>query len=197
MNDLETIANLELARAVERISAETHEKMQHALAGMPRGGQMEHAKLKIQLDQAAESCHAYAQIWLDLIEAKNEGLLTRENVGFIARKIREFAAARKASLISSPNPPRLAYAADEIARRMDGVAGSIRRDLEIRIRKQEALPQKRAMDNNPHITVTPYNTPNRNLRPHTTKSQQFSKDSVKPYCKMCESRMRRSRKPCK
>ena len=161
--DLETIVNLEFGKAVDRISAETQERLRSAMAGMPRGGQMEATRLKIQLDQAAQICHVYARIWLDLLEAKSGGHLTRENVDFIVRKVQEVVAARKSSLLNGPDPSRLASAAGEIAMRMDGVAASIRRDLEIRIRKQQAFPKKEVMTNSPHINVTIQNAANVNL----------------------------------
>jgi diguanylate cyclase (GGDEF)-like protein len=140
--DLEMIANLEFGKAIERISAETQQKLQSLITGMPRGGQMEATRLEIQLHQAEETCQVYAQIWLDLLEAKNGGHLERENVTFIVSKIQEVAAGRKNSLMSGPNHSHLPSAAGEIGRRLDGIVASIRRDLEIHIRKQDALPKK-------------------------------------------------------
>jgi hypothetical protein len=161
--DLEAIANLEFGRAVERISAETQEKLRTVMAGMPRGGQMEVTRLKIQLDQAEETCQVYAKIWVDLLETKNGGYLTRENVDFILHKVQEVAAGRKGSLIGGPNPPRAASAAGEIAMRMDGTAASIRRDLEIRIRRQQAFPKSEAMSADARINLTIQNAANVNL----------------------------------
>src|SRR5882757_1259621 len=140
MDDLETIARLEYAKAAEKIAREGHTKMQNVLANMPRGGQMEAAKLKIQLDQTEESCRAYVQIWQDLLEERNGGNLTRADADFIVAKVLEITASKKASLLGGPNAPRLANAAAEAGIRMDGIVGSVRRDLEIRIRRQQAFP---------------------------------------------------------
>ena len=101
---------------------------------------MEAAKLKIQLDQTEESCRAYVRIWQELLEEKNGGKLTRADADFIVTKLLEITAAKKASLLGGPNAPHLANAAAEAGIRMDGIVGSVRRDLEIRIRRQQAFP---------------------------------------------------------
>jgi len=155
MDNLEVIAGLEYAKAAERISREAHLKMQSVLTRMPRGGQMEGAKLQIRLDQAEQSCRAYAQIWQDLFERANGGNLTRENVDFIVAHVMDVAAAQKANLFRGPDVPRLASAAEEAGMRMDGVVGSIRRDLEIRIRTQHAFPAGNpAMTGKPQVNIT-------------------------------------------
>lgn len=161
-DDLETIANLEYGKAVERISRETLEKTR-SIQNMARGGQMEYAKLKVQLDRGEESCRAYAQIWQNLLEAKNGGYLTREDVNFIVRKVQPVVQAAKNGLKHRLNTSRLASAGDEIARRMDGVAASISRDLEILFRKQQAFPNREFTTSPPHINVTIQNAANVNL----------------------------------
>jgi len=160
--DLEAIARLEYGKAIERISREAQEKIRSAQT-MPRGGQMEHVKLKIRLNQVEEGCRVYTQIWQDLLEAKNGGHLTREDVNFIVQKLQPVIAAGKRNLMHSPDPSCLASAGHEIAARMDGVAASIRRDLEIRIRKQQVFPKKEAVIIPPHINVTIQNAANVNL----------------------------------
>jgi len=83
--DLEVIANLEFGKVVDRISLEAQEKIR-SVQTMPRGGLMEHARLKVHLDQSEEKCRAYAQIWQDLLETKNGGHLTREDMAFIIQR---------------------------------------------------------------------------------------------------------------
>jgi pyrimidine deaminase RibD-like protein len=138
---LESIARLEFGKAVERISRETQQKLK-ALAGMPRGGQLEAAKLGIRLDQSERLCEECARIWVGLLEAKNGGHLTRDDLNFVVQKVREVAEAGKRNLATGPEPPRLASAAETIAARIDGVTASIERDLEIRIRRQQAFPDR-------------------------------------------------------
>jgi len=161
-DDLEAIAKLEYGKAVDRISREAQEKIR-SVQTMPRGGQLEYARLKVNLDQSEEICRVYAQIWQDLLETKNGGHLSREDVNFILQKVQRVVEARKRNLMGRPHPSGLASAPQEIAALMDGISGSIRRDLEIRIRKQQAFPKKEIMTNPPHINVTIQNAANVNL----------------------------------
>jgi hypothetical protein len=161
-DDLEVIANLEFGEAVDRISLEAQERMR-SVQIMPRGGQMEQARLNAQLDQAGKKCRAYAQIWQDLLEAKNGGHLTREDVAFIIQKVQAVVEASKGSLMNAPTGSRLASAGQEITMGMDRVSSSIRRDLEIRIRKQQAFPKKEIMPMPPHVNVTIQSAANVNL----------------------------------
>ncbi len=161
-DDLEAIANLEFGKAVDRISLEFQEKIRR-VQSMPRGGMMEHERLKVQLDQAEEKCRAYAQIWQDLLEAKNGGHLTREDVSFIIQKVQQVVESSKRNLMNALTRSSLASAAEEIAMGMNRVASSIRRDLEIRIRKQQAFPQKEIMPRPPHVNVTIHSAANVNL----------------------------------
>src|SRR6266849_142674 len=141
MDDLEIIANLEFGKAIERLSREMQEKMQNALAGKPSGGVREHTKLQVQLDYAEQICKEYGRIWQGLLEAKNGGQLTRENVDFITQKVMGTAADRKSNL-ANEFPGNTAGVQSEVGRRMDSIVASIRRDLEIRIRKEQAFRPK-------------------------------------------------------
>jgi hypothetical protein len=161
-DDLEAIANLEFGKAVERISREAHEKSR-GIQTMPRGGQMQNAILQVQLDRSEETCRAYAQIWQDLLEAKNGGHLTREDVNFIVDKVQRVAASSKGSLSAGPGASRLPSAGEHIARRVDSVSASIRRDLEIRFRRQKAFPKKQVLSPETQINVTIQNAANVNL----------------------------------
>lgn len=164
IRDLERIATLELQKARKRIDGETQERLQATLT-MPRGGQMEHAKLMIQLDSAEELCREYAQIWLNLMEEQNGGYLTRENLKFILGKTVVVIAARKAGLMNPPNRVRLASGSGEIARRMQAVMAGINADLELRVSRQEAFPKKEKVvaADRPNINVTIHNAANVNL----------------------------------
>ncbi len=162
MDDLEVIANLEFGKLIERISRETQERLVNALAGKPAGGIREHTKLQVYLDAAEQTCQEYARIWQSLLEEKNGGLLTRENIDYIAQKVIVVAAARKSSLASDFRE-QTAGINSEVGRRMDSIVASIRRDLEIRIRRQEALPEKKAMSEKQPIHVTIHSAANVNL----------------------------------
>jgi hypothetical protein len=91
--DLESIASLEFSKAVERIRNEARRKMETDVAVLPRGGAREHRILASELDQSEQTIRAYAQIWQDLLEARNGGHLTHENVNFILHKVRTIVAA--------------------------------------------------------------------------------------------------------
>src|SRR5436305_14521527 len=80
--DLEVIARLEYVKATEAGIREMHQKMRSVQTGMPRGGQLEQAKLQIQLEQAEHGCRELARIWQGLLEARNGGHLTRRDVDF-------------------------------------------------------------------------------------------------------------------
>ena len=142
MADLETIANLELQKVRDRINEETRQKMQ-ATSTMPRGGQLERARLMIQLEGAEEMCFAYARIWQDLLEEQNGGYLTRQNVNFILGKVGMVAGARKGSLMNPRHHRGLVSASGEIERRLHAAVTKVNRDLELRIRRQEAFPKKK------------------------------------------------------
>jgi hypothetical protein len=141
MDDLEAIAKLEYVKASGQMLHEMQEKMQHALAGKPLGGVMEQAKLQVQLDYAERLCKELGRIWENLLEARSGGQLTRENANFIIQKVMDEAAARKSNL-GAAFPDHTSGVNSEVGRRMDSIVASIRRDLEIRIRKQEAFPPK-------------------------------------------------------
>jgi di/tripeptidase len=98
-----------------------------------------------------------------LLEKKNGGYLTRENVTFIVQRVQQLIAARKGSLVNGPDHVRLGSAGGEIARRMDGVVAGINRDLEIRVRKQQAFPREEVMREKQHVSVTIQNAANVNL----------------------------------
>jgi pyrimidine deaminase RibD-like protein len=91
-----------------------------------------------------EICHELARIWTELLDQKNGGHLTRDDLNFIMSKVRETTSARKSHLTSGPNPVSgLASAAGGIERRISGITASINRDLEIRIRRQQAFAKQR------------------------------------------------------
>jgi diguanylate cyclase (GGDEF)-like protein len=142
MNEqLEQIASLELITAADQISREMQEKLT-ALRGMLRGGKLEAAKLEIRLDQSERVCQECTRIWVDLLETKNGGCLTREDVDFIVGKVREVVERFRRNLAMDPEPPRLASAAKVIVTRLDGIIASIKRHLEVRIRRQQAFSKR-------------------------------------------------------
>jgi len=142
MNEqLEQIASLELIKAADQISREMQEKLT-VVRGMLRGAKLEAAKLEIRLDRSERVCQECTLIWVDLLETKNGGWLTRDDVDFIVAKVRKVVEGCSRNLAMDPEPPRLADAAKIIATSLDGIIASIKRDLEIRIRRHQAFSKR-------------------------------------------------------
>lgn len=165
MNDLERIANLEFAKVVKRLSNEKRQSLQNAMAGKPRGGASDHAKLQVELDYAERMCREFGQIWLDLLEARNGGQLTRQNVVFIIQKVTSVAAARKGS-IGNEFPGRTSGVNSEVGRRMDSIVAAIRNDLDLKLLRQQAFPPKKEVTSEKSlqpVNITIHNAANVNL----------------------------------
>ncbi len=138
--DLETIANLKFGKAMEAISKETQSKLQETIAeltrrNISRGGFAE-AQNKVKIDGAERLCWAMYEIWLSLIMQK-KGRIDREDITIIMSKVEGCVASGKKIQASG-----LASATQEVEVRMAGVSGKIRRELEIKIREQDAFPRR-------------------------------------------------------
>jgi pyrimidine deaminase RibD-like protein len=160
-SDLQIIADLEFGKAVERISQETQARIRAASAGVPRSGQQAAATLRIQLDAAEETCRVLSGLWIGLLERKNGGYLAPQDVTFVMQKVREVASSRKGSLIHGHQRGGFpASAAGEIARRIDSINAAIGRDLEIKIRMQQAFPQHETVSKELHAGIQVKNAAN-------------------------------------
>ena len=144
MQELEVIANLELGKIMQEISLNNPEEMKIAL--MPRGGAQQAARLRLELNKVEEICNRYANVWIDLLEKQNQGTLKREYIDLIFEKIHKITQSRKSALIHGHTARLFANAAGEIDRRMHQINASIRRDLEIRFRRQNTLSNSPSND---------------------------------------------------
>lgn len=162
---LREIASLEFGRETERLGAEYAQRRGSTVnQSAARGFYSPAVILNIDLEHMEAVVRAYARIWLSLLEEKRSGVLTRQHVDFIVEETKSVAAARKSSLLSQPSHPQHTFAGmdGEIARRTDSMVASIRRDLEIRLRRQEAGLRKDPQENpSVHISIT--NAANVNL----------------------------------
>jgi len=162
---LKEIATLEFGREMERLSAEYVQKHRMAInQSAARGSISPATTLNIDVEHIDAVVRAYAKIWLDLLEEKHSGVLARQHVDFIVEEIKGVAAARKSSTLSHPGIPQhnVAAIAGEISRRTDSIVASVRRDLEIRLRRQEAGLRKDPQEKQAvHISIT--NAANVNL----------------------------------
>jgi hypothetical protein len=150
---------------VQQISEEMQNVLEQGLAGKGRGGAREATKLEVGLQRIDKMCRALCEIWLDLILRKN-GRLTRQDAAFIAQKIEEVLAGARTSLISGRDRPMLGSAGGGVERRTLTIIGSIRRDLEIRVREQEVFPNAKAemaQNSHVHLNISNSNVSNLNL----------------------------------
>jgi hypothetical protein len=142
-SELKAIATLEFAKATERIRQELQGKLGQLPHGWSRGGQIDPGRVRLELEAAENILHAYTDICLDLI-TKGGGQLTRQDVIDMENEVRQIAAARKTALTTGPRPAIGAAAVGEVSRRMDQIVASIKRDLEIQIRKQNLTAKQEA-----------------------------------------------------
>lgn len=162
-NDLNTIASLEFGKAMDRLAKEKSSRLRTALAGMSQGGPRVAVTRDIELEYAEKSCTALAEIWVNLLEGTNGGMLTRQHVEFIKGQVQGAAGARKGALIQGPPmQPNQQAIAGHVARQMEIVAANVYRDLELRLRRQQAgLPKGEPMKEGINLTV--HNAGNINL----------------------------------
>jgi hypothetical protein len=163
---LKTIADLEFAQEMERLRGVYEQTRRAAInQAAARGSISPAVTMNIDMEHIDGVVRAYATIWLNLLEEKNSGVLTRQHVDFIGEGIKGIAAARKSSILNHrPGLPHnsVAAIAGEISRRTDSIVASACRDLEIRLRRQEAGLRKDHKENHAvHISIT--NAANVNL----------------------------------
>ncbi len=148
--DLESIASLKFGELVERVSAENRAKLSGAIAdlagrGMAESGQMIQARLNSALEHSERVCRGLYEIWLDLILQRNEGRISREDVNFIMGKINPCTRAKIANIaqvLVNPGSPTPEWALQRAQTRMQSLASGIDRELEIKLRQQEAFPKQ-------------------------------------------------------
>src|SRR5258708_38894689 len=97
-NDLQTIASMEFGKAVGRLRREKETRMRTALAGLSGGGPQLAAKREIELEYAEKMCAALAEIWVNLLEGTNGGILPRQHVDFTKEQVPGAAAASRSKL---------------------------------------------------------------------------------------------------
>lgn len=87
MNDeqLRRIASLQFGVAKDRLDTEKAEKFRTLT--LPRGVSHVPRRREIELEHAEKLCAELANIWVNLFEETNKGVLTRQNVDFIKREV--------------------------------------------------------------------------------------------------------------
>lgn len=149
--DLEPIANLKFGEIVERVHREKTTKLSETTRnlaarglGHPEGGPMIQARLNSALESNEQVCRAIAEIWLDLIQKRNRGRLSRTDVDFIKNKVKACTDAQVQNLAQAVGPiptiPSPNWVTNERQNYASRINGQIGRDLEIKLREQDAFP---------------------------------------------------------
>jgi hypothetical protein len=147
--DLEPIANLKFGEVVERVSRENGAKLSAAIAdlgrrGLHQSGMMTQARLTSALEHSEQVCRGLYEIWLQLILQRNQGRISREDVDFIMERVNACARARTgniAQVLVTPQNPAPEWVLQRAQTKMQSVASGIDRELEIKLREQEAFPK--------------------------------------------------------
>ena len=140
--DLEPIASLKFGEAVEQISREGQQHLSSTIAdlsarGLANSGPMVSAKLDSVLQTSERTCRAIYDIWLELILQRNKGKISRQDVDFIMGKVEACTGTRATQIAQVLATP---WALEKAKIKMQSVASGIARELEIKLREQEAFP---------------------------------------------------------
>lgn len=149
--DLEDVARLKFGKRAEAIAAETVQKIQEAngefartSGAVVRSGQHEARLAELRISGIEETARAFSEIWVDLIQAR-KGIIEREDAEFISKKIQQFVDGQTVNLnkvFERESRGVISYVTQRASMRLYGVAGSLRRDLEIMARESELFPNK-------------------------------------------------------
>jgi hypothetical protein len=97
------------------------------------------------LEISERTCRAIYEIWLELILQRNEGKIAREDINFIMGKVNPCTQTRTAHIaqaLAGPQGPAPQWAMQQAQTKMQSVASTIARELEIRLREQEAFARR-------------------------------------------------------
>ena len=148
--DLEAIANLKFGEVVERASHERQAKLSAQMAdlaarGLANSGPMVSARLNSALEMSERTCRAIYEIWLELILQRNDGKITRDDINFIMGKVDPCTRTRPAQIaqvLAGPQGPAPEWAIQQAQTKMHAVSSSIARELEIKLREQQAFAHR-------------------------------------------------------
>src|SRR6267143_2938846 len=147
--DLEPIANLKFGEVVERVSRERQASLSAAMSDLarrglshPEGGPMITARLNFAIESSEQLCRGLYEIWLQLILQRNQGKITREDVNYIMGLVNACAQAQSrnaAQALGATGGSRPEWVVNQAQTRAESVASRIHRELEIKLREQEAF----------------------------------------------------------
>lgn len=147
--DLEPIASLKIGKIVEQVSRDGATKLSATIGdlarrglGHPEGGPVIAARMRMAIEGAERLCQGVTDTWLGLILERNKGRITRDDVNFILAKVDSCAQAQGRNIASSGS--KAGWTEQQAQTWTGTIVGKIRRDLEIKIREQDAFPKQRA-----------------------------------------------------
>jgi hypothetical protein len=161
-SDLNSLASLEFGKRMEALNREKTKEFQRAAAenaarGMSQSSFLHFKKTEIEIEFAHRALKALSDIWVDLLEGTNGGVLTRQHVDFIKSQIAGAAGARRGALMNQPSAisrPNEAAIARNVAMSIDRIQSDVWRDLEIRLRRRSlGLSTEGVMKNDLNLTI--------------------------------------------
>lgn len=173
--DLQQIVQLQFRKAMQRVSQQTLANVREAEAQFSvstRGariisGQHEAQLGRIRIAGVEQLARTLFQMWVDIIKERN-GHIARQDIEFILGRMGTFAHAQYANLakVFAQRPSAIVpVLTQEAERRIQAALAEARRDLEIMVLRNEALPKKPAEEKAPviHLNIQNSNIANLNL----------------------------------
>ncbi len=145
--DLEPIANLKYGQVIERVSREQQGQLSAEVAklaahGLSSSSPVILAKLTSAVNTCERARRGLHEIWLELILQRNRNSISREDVDFIMAKVNACAQGQTghiAQALATPGQPAPEWAVQRAQTQMQSVTSNIGRELEIKLREQEAF----------------------------------------------------------
>jgi len=100
------------------------------------------ARLNFAIESSEQLCRGLYEIWLQLILQRNQGKITREDVNYIMGLVNACAQAQSrnaAQALGATGGSRPEWVVNQAQTRAESVASRIHRELEIKLREQEAF----------------------------------------------------------
>jgi hypothetical protein len=151
--DLQALASLKINKAIEQLTQDAERQLvatsRRAGASFLTGG-AEAQRFNIRAGAQESICRTIADTWTALL-VKRSRRLTRDDLNFIMQEVETHALSQAKPLgfamVNTPGGPLVGgnYWMEQADTRMRKVIGDIRRDLEIRIREQQAFPPSKAI----------------------------------------------------
>jgi hypothetical protein len=159
---LKQLADLEFGKAVSDLEKDKKQALRQALERSQHTSGRALAVLEVEVEHAGKMIHAYANIWIDLLERTNGGHLSRPDVEYVKQQLRGIVTTRKNNLMNVKGSNSLTPGhAGHLAREMAKILAEVCRDVEIRFQRQLLPTKKEPMANSIQVNIS--NAANVNL----------------------------------